>query len=91
MWIDCQTCPAPGRRCGECVLTALLALPAHDRVQLPGEPGSTAPPSAQATGLALDPAERRAVALFVGAGLLGRERAGALRARAERSHRERAG
>ena len=97
MRIDCQSCPAHGRRCGECVMTTLLALPGADPQHEPtggSRIGSQTLGSAAAPGLepcrpvsggalALDEPEQHAVALFVAAGLVDRRHAAVLRARAE--------
>jgi hypothetical protein len=69
MIVDCMTCPVRGQRCDDCVVTALLAPESSELVL--------------STELALDAAEDRAVALFVGAGLVGAETAAGLHARRE--------
>ncbi len=68
MLVDCQTCPAQGLRCGDCVVTALLA---------------TAPPRPLDGTLPLDRTEEQAVGAFVRAGLVGGRHAAGLRARPE--------
>ena len=68
MVIDCQTCPVREVRCDECIVTALGGLPL---VQLgDGE-------------MPLDEAERRAVDIFVGAGMVDVADAAMLTARRE--------
>ena len=67
MMLECSTCPVRGRRCDGCVVTAMAAIPV---------------PEAPA-GLALDPAERRAVRAFADAGLIGRGYAGSLLAQGQ--------
>jgi hypothetical protein len=68
MVIDCRTCPVREVRCDDCIVTALRGQPL---VRLDdGE-------------LPLDPAERRAVDIFVGAGMLDPDRAVMLTARRE--------
>ena len=66
MIIDCTTCPVRGQRCDDCAVTVLLA---------PGSDGLASP-----TELLLDAAEKRAVSMFVGAGLVGAGAAAGLRA-----------
>jgi len=73
MIIDCTTCPVRGQRCDDCAVTVLLA-PASDGLASP-------------TGLLLDAAEKRAVSVFVGAGLVGAEAAAGLRARPDLAQR----
>ena len=70
MIVDCVTCPVRGQRCDSCVVMALFA-PASFEVSL------------DAAEVSLDAAENRAVALFVGAGLVSVETAAGLRARRE--------
>ncbi len=66
--IDCRTCPVREVNCGDCVVTALQGLPL---VRLDdGE-------------LSLDPAERRAVDVFVMAGMVDPTHAATLTARRE--------
>ena len=65
MLIDCDACAVRGPACGDCVVSVLLAGPAvhvHD-----GEP-----PGAQAAPAApeLDAAERAAIAVLAGCGLV---------------------
>lgn len=101
MRIDCTTCPVRGRRCEGCVLTAVWQLPQLLGTD-PAEPGRSpgasepagkspaapgGPPTPGVGGSALDAAERRAVAVFVAAGLLTRQSAGQLRAHVERPGR----
>ncbi len=61
MLIDCQTCPVRDVHCADCMVTALTAIPV-------GAPDAT-------TGLPLDRAERRAVSILLGAGLVTSETA----------------
>ena len=70
MIMDCETCPVRGRRCDDCAVMALFA-PASFETFL------------DAAEVPLDAAENRAVALFVGAGLVSVETAAGLRARRE--------
>jgi hypothetical protein len=65
MLIDCDACAVRGPACGDCVVTVLLAGPAmhvHD-----GEPpgAQESPPAAE-----LDAAERAAIAVLAGCGLV---------------------
>ena len=68
MILECNTCPARGRRCEDCLVTALFAMPL------------VVPPG---VGLPLDGAERGAVQAFVEAGLIDSRYAGSLRARGQ--------
>jgi len=70
MIVDCVTCPVRGQRCDGCVVLALFS---------PASPGL----SLDARELALDAAESRAVAVFVGAGLVSIETAAGFHARRE--------
>ncbi|MBK8469602.1 MAG: hypothetical protein IPL45_07420 [Actinomycetales bacterium] len=70
MIVDCASCPVRGHRCGECVVTALENMACG--------PTQVHDPE----GLPLEAAERRAVSLFVAAGLLERSYAATLTARA---------
>ncbi len=72
MIIECATCPVREQRCDDCVVTVLHGLPV-----IPAQP----------SGVPLDPAEQRAVAAFVAAGLLDRAHAGRLRAQREPTRR----
>jgi len=74
MFIECASCPARGLRCDDCVVTVLDTIPVRIAE---GEE------SLGAQGLALDPAERRAVDLFVAAGLVEIGYAATVRARRE--------
>ncbi|HEX2705141.1 MAG TPA: hypothetical protein VHM65_05225 [Candidatus Lustribacter sp.] len=68
MQIDCDRCPVRGTHCESCFVTALARLPV-----LALDPQDQA----------LDPAEQRAVDLFVAAGLVAADEAAGLRARRE--------
>ena len=70
MIVDCVTCPVRGQRCDGCVVMALFA-PASSELSL------------DASELTLDAAESRAVAIFVGAGMVSIETAAGLHARRE--------
>ena len=81
MLIDCDACAVRGPACGDCVVSVLLAGPAghvHDG-EPPGAPGSGPSPD-------LDAAERAAIAVLAGSGLVrsrrvsGRSRKNALNA-----------
>ena len=54
MLIDCDTCAARGPACGDCVVTVLLG----------------APPASSGDGVELDGAERAAIAVLAGSGLV---------------------
>lgn len=69
MFVECATCPVRGLRCDGCVVSTLVSFP------LVAAPAGG--------GLPLDASERRAVAAFVGAGLIDAGYAGSLRARTE--------
>lgn len=73
MIIECTTCPVRQLRCDDCVVTVLHGLP------LP-----VVDSRLDAEQLPLDAAERRAVDLFVGHGLVPIEYAAMLRARRDR-------
>jgi hypothetical protein len=63
MLIDCDACAVRGPACGDCVVSVLLAGPgahAHD-----GPPVPPAPPAPE-----LDAAERAAIAVLAGCGLV---------------------
>lgn len=73
MHIDCQTCPARDVRCADCVVTALLTIPPTIPLTFPlgsapAESGSRDGP--ESAGLVLDSRERRAVSVFLAAGLV---------------------
>ncbi len=93
MLIDCDSCPVAGRRCPECVVTAVVRLPMAVRAGIDDPPaqvhsgrggasGAAAGRSARAAHPAeyLDAIEHRAVAAFVHAGLVSAEVAEQLRA-----------
>ncbi|TQM62999.1 hypothetical protein [Humibacillus xanthopallidus] len=91
MLVDCNTCPVRHVRCADCMVTALTAVPLAPReaprpvlteagaapAAIDGGPqaGLTAPPL-----LALDRAERHAVSVLLGAGLVTVQEANAARA-----------
>jgi hypothetical protein len=54
MLIDCDTCAVRGPACGDCVVTVLLG----------------APPAVSGDGMELDGAERAALAVLAGSGLV---------------------
>ena len=66
MLVDCQTCPVRDVHCADCMVTALTAIPV-------GAPVTSA-------GVPLDRAERRAVSILLGAGLVAHETAHRARA-----------
>lgn len=86
MLIDCQTCPVREIHCADCMVTALTRLPApglrgdtagldlaHDPSRMPssaGSDGAGGPATAP-----LDRAERRALSVLIGAGLVTHESA----------------
>ena len=76
MVIDCQTCPVRHVHCDDCIVTALGPAPARPLVDAPRHPHDDELP--------LDAAERRAVGVFVRAGLVDPEHAATLTARRER-------
>jgi len=55
VFIDCETCSVRGAACGECVVTVMLGVPSGT--------GSTVP-------VELDGAERTAIAVLAGSGLV---------------------
>lgn len=57
MIVSCATCPVRGQRCEDCVVTVLARIP-------------VGPAPEHGAGTHLDAAERRAVSLFVAAGLV---------------------
>ena len=67
--VDCQTCPVREVHCPDCMVTALTRIPVG---ALPQHQTSTSEPVA-ADRLPLDPAERRAAAIFLAGGLISRE------------------
>ncbi|WP_240474389.1 hypothetical protein [Intrasporangium chromatireducens] len=79
MLVDCQTCPVREVRCADCVVTALGGGPVRHGRHLSSEP------AAEATGLPLDRAERRAVSALLAAGLVTPEVAHAARAQRDPS------
>ena len=92
MLVDCTTCPVRDVHCADCMVTALGALDAATgvvpqtttrlsltpRVVTGLESGS--PPHAESSVLPLDRAERRAVSMLLGAGLVSVGAANAARA-----------
>ena len=71
MIVECVRCPVRGQRCGECAVTVLLVPRLADQV------AAIRPLTSE---LALDAEERRAVSMFVGAGLVNTRAAAGLRA-----------
>lgn len=59
MLIDCESCSGRGSACAGCVVTVLL-----------GPPGQETPADAGTGGLDLDAADRRALHVLAGAGLV---------------------
>lgn len=106
MVIDCETCPVRHVRCDDCMVTALgqtSSLPSASMVSLGTMVGlGHRPPGPEMPGeidgyaaagdeeLPLDAAERRAVGLFVRAGLVAPQEAAGLTARRESNGRARA-
>jgi len=76
MIVDCMTCPVRGQRCDDCAVTVLLSSTVTAGLRVLSE-----------TDLQLDAAERRAVSMLVGAGLVKRAAASKLRARQESVNR----
>lgn len=74
MLVECRTCPVREVRCADCMVTALAAVPAHHEGHL------AVRPAGPAMDLPLDRAERRAVSVLLGAGLVTAEVAHAARA-----------
>ena len=92
MVIDCQSCPVRETHCGDCMVTALgrvqpLDVQPHDvhphDVHPLDAPLLGSPTLLSEPGLPLDAAERRAVDVFVRAGLVDAGSTGSLRARGE--------
>ncbi|MEO7130267.1 MAG: hypothetical protein ABIZ07_02695 [Dermatophilaceae bacterium] len=79
MLVDCQTCPVREVHCADCMVMALTRLPmpvrAPDQDWVPGEDLPDDRP--------LDPAERRAVSMFIAAGLISRAEGASLTATVE--------
>ena len=75
MFIDCGTCTARGNACADCVVT-FLTIP----VRVDAPPGAVVaavrdgwevqPSEGDATGIDLDDAERAAIAVLAGSGLV---------------------
>ncbi|HET7801747.1 MAG TPA: hypothetical protein VFL38_15090 [Humibacillus xanthopallidus] len=91
MLVDCNTCPVRHVRCADCMVTALTALPLAPRPVLAEAGAAPTPAPAPADGgseaglagpprLALDRAERHAVSVLLGAGLVTVQEANAARA-----------
>ena len=81
MLVDCNTCPVRHVRCADCMVTALMTVPhrrARDAASRPDRGGL--PAATLRLGLALDRAERRAVSVLLGAGLVSVAEANAARA-----------
>lgn len=69
MLIDCDACAVRGPACGDCVVSVLLSGPATSAGDRPPGPGVPAPPE-PATTAELDAAERAAIAVLAGCGLV---------------------
>jgi hypothetical protein len=81
MLVDCNTCPVRHVRCADCMVTALTAVPLAPRESPRPVLTEAGAGDAGATPLlALDRAERRAVSVLLGAGLVSVEEANAARA-----------
>jgi hypothetical protein len=94
MLVDCTTCPVRHVRCADCMVTALTAVPlapretprpvlAEVRSEAGAGAGGAADRAAEASAppqLALDRAERHAVSVLLGAGLVTVQEANAARA-----------
>jgi hypothetical protein len=94
MIIDCMTCPVRGQRCDDCLVTALYSdtVTSGPEVRLDTRVPDThlrdsrlhdtqlRDTQLRETELQLDAAERRAVSMFVGAGLVKRGAVAKLRA-----------
>ena len=83
MLVDCTTCPVRDVHCADCMVTALDAIDAAGAVptsatRLSLTPRTPAPP--EGSGLPLDRAERQAVSVLLGAGLVSVTEANAARA-----------
>lgn len=79
--IDCETCPVRHVRCDDCIVTALGRTPSLPVLLL--ETGRLSSGRADDLELPLDAAERRAVDVFVRAGLVDPQHAAGLTARRE--------
>jgi hypothetical protein len=83
MLVDCNTCPVRHVRCADCMVTALMTVPhaAHETPRpVLTEAGATGAGGDAPVGLALDRAERHAVSVLLGAGLVSVAEANAARA-----------
>jgi len=90
MLVDCNTCPVRHVRCADCMVTALTAVPLALReaprpvlteAGAAPAPAGGPPEAGRATPhLALDRAERHAVSVLLGAGLVTVQEANAARA-----------
>ena len=81
MLVDCNTCPVRHVQCADCMVTALTTVPLAPRET--GRPALIEAGSGvagAAPGLPLDRAERRAVSVLLGAGLVSVREANAARA-----------
>lgn len=81
MLVDCQACPVRDVHCADCMVTALTRIPMPTLRPVEERAASDT--------LALDPAERRAMAVLVAAGLVDRAEAEHASARVERGTAER--
>lgn len=79
MIVDCMTCPVRGQRCDDCAVAVLLTPRSADLART----ATMLPASLSPAELALDAAERSAVSMFVGAGLVSARAVAGLRARRE--------
>lgn len=94
MLVDCRTCPVREKRCPDCMVTALARLPVgppseQSRTDQSRVDQSQADQSRsrrrKPADLPLDPAERRAVSMFLAAGLVTKAGAQSLRAVPDRA------
>ena len=80
MLVDCTTCPVRHVRCADCMVSALMTVPLAQH-ETPHPVLSEAAAAGEAPiGLALDRAERQAVSVLLGAGLVSVAEANAARA-----------
>lgn len=88
MLIECQTCPVREIHCADCMVTALTRLPApglradaagldlaHDRSRMPSSADGAGDLAGDPATVPLDRAERRALSVLIGAGLVTHESA----------------
>ena len=80
MLVDCTTCPVRHVRCADCMVSALMTVPLAPH-ETPRPVLTEAGAAGDApVGLALDRAERQAVSVLLGAGLVSVKEANAARA-----------